>query len=126
MAKPTPTKGTVALPKRDDEKKIVIAKEQPPESYDQKIIREFQQNTLSPHYELRDEQTRAQGDIAWTMAYRDQALASGDRFGTRGQPSAQEAAPPTPERAERTQRADAKLKGSAAEAYRPEVKGVVQ
>ena len=102
---------------KDGRKKTVPTDQTPVGTYDDRVKAQLTR-ALTPEYGLRDAQTRAAGDTPWNMAYRDEALAAGDRFGTRGIPSAQEAEPGYGPRAERTQKQEAILKGASAGKYR--------
>lgn len=110
MAKPKSTQGTVALPKRDDEKKVVIATEQPPESYDARALAGFTR-ALTPERALRDASTRAAGDTYMD----DRSIAYKDRYGT---DVAREPEYNKPPKHEKAQKPEAAQKGATTGVYR--------
>jgi len=84
---------------------------------------------LTPYREVRGQGTSTPGDQPWDYAFRDQALAQGDRYQTAGGAPPQNAAHENfapAKRAETAQNESAKQKGSATEQYRKPIDGVVQ
>jgi hypothetical protein len=77
---------------------------------------------LQPYREVRGQGTSAPGDSQWDWAYRNEALAKGDRYGQNGGQHDDYNKPPAPE----AQQAKEGIKGAEVGAYRVPISGVVQ